>query len=74
MIMVRAKVRCRSLAGNWVHFDTVYETDAQKSDENVRFTKATPGGSIQLLIDNDDARTQFELGKSYYVDFTPAAD
>ena len=69
---VRAKVTCTSLAGSWVHFDTVYETDAQKSDENVRFTKATPSGSIQLLIDNEDARKQFEQGKSYYVDFTQA--
>lgn len=70
--MVRAKVRCASLAGNWVHFDTVYEPDAEKDSENARFTKATPGGTIQLMIDNPAAREQFEEGKYYYVDFSPA--
>lgn len=69
---VRAKVRCTSLAGNWVHFDTVYEPDAAKDTENARFTKATPGGTIQLMINNPVAREQFEQGKSYYVDFTAA--
>ena len=70
--MVRAKVRCESLGeNNAVNFATVYETDAQKSDENVRFTKATPWGTISLGIDNPAAREQFEVGKEYYVDFTP---
>lgn len=69
---VRAKVRCVSLAGSWVHFDTVYEPDATKDTENARFTKATPGGTIQLMIDNPAAREQFEIGKFYYVDFTKA--
>ena len=69
---VRAKVTCTSLAGNWVHFDTVYEPDETRDAENARFTKATPGGTIQLLIDNPAAREQFEQGKQYYVDFTPA--
>lgn len=69
---VRAKVTCTSLAGNWVHFDTVYEPDATKDTENARFTTATPGGQIQLLINNPAAMSQFEQGKSYYVDFTPA--
>jgi len=69
---VRAKVRCSSLAGSWVHFDTVYEPDAGKDTENARFAKATPGGTIQLFIDNPAAREQFEQGKSYYVDFIPA--
>lgn len=69
---VRAKVTCRSLAGNWVHFDTVYEPDAAKDTENAWFTTATPGGQIQLLINNPAALSRFEQGKEYYVDFTPA--
>jgi hypothetical protein len=70
--MVRAKVRCESLEGNAVKFSTVYEPDASKDTENARFTKATPWGQIQLGIDNPDALSQFEVGKQYYVDFSPA--
>lgn len=69
---VRAKVTCTSLEGNAVSFDTVYETNEQKDKENARFTKATPWGQIKLGIDNPDALSQFEVGKQYYVDFTPA--
>ena len=66
---VRAKVRCDVLNNNEVTFNTVYETDAQKSPENVSFTKATPWGTIKLGIDNPAAMVQFRLGSYYYVDF-----
>jgi hypothetical protein len=69
---VRAKVRCDSLDGNTVRFSTVYEPDEARDPENARFTQATPWGSIELGIDNPRAREQFEPGKQYYVDFTPA--
>lgn len=69
--MVRAKVTCTSLEGNAVGFDTVYEPDGSKNDENVRFTKAAPWGQIKLGIDNPDALGQFKVGEVYYVDFTP---
>lgn len=71
--MVRAKVTCEAIHDNAVTFRTVYEGDAAKADtENARFTKATPWGEIKLGIDNPAALEQFEPGKSYYVDFTPA--
>ncbi len=70
--MVRAKVVCNSLEGSEVKFNTVYENDAQKSDENVRFTEATPWGEIRLGINNAKALEQFKVGESYYVDFSPA--
>lgn len=70
---VRAKVVCERIENNVVTFRTVYEGDAAKADtENARFTKATPWGTIQLGIDNPAALEQFEPGKEYYVDFTPA--
>src|SRR5687768_17112518 len=69
--MVRAKVRCEALDGNAVQFTTVYEPDASKDTENARFTKATPWGEIKLGIDNPAALEQFQVGKEYYVDFTP---
>lgn len=72
MKVVRAKVTCESLEGTTVKFRTVYEPDSTKNDENARFTQATPWGTIELGIDNPAAREAFEVGKSYYVDFSPA--
>lgn len=69
---VRAKVTCNGVSGNEVTFRTVYEPDASKDTENARFTQATPWGEIRMGIDNPAAREQFEAGKEYYVDFTPA--
>lgn len=69
---VRAKVTCNGVNGNEVSFRTVYESDAAKDSENARFTKATPWGEIRMGIDNPAALTQFEAGKEYYVDFSPA--
>jgi hypothetical protein len=42
------------------------------SDENKRFYEATPSGSIELGTVNEEAAKHFELGKAYYIDFTPA--
>jgi hypothetical protein len=70
--MVRAKVTCESIENNNVKFRTVYESDASKDTENVRFTQATPWGEISLGIDNPAAREQFKVGDAYYVDFSPA--
>ena len=69
---VRAKVTCDGVAGQEVCFHTVYEGDTSKDTENARFTMATPWGNIKLGINNPAALNQFELGKEYYVDFTPA--
>lgn len=43
------------------------------SEENKKFYAFTPIGSIELATLNPEAGNQFELGKEYYVDFTPAA-
>lgn len=40
--------------------------------ENRVFGKNTPNGSIQLTITNPLAAEAFEVGREYYVDFTPA--
>lgn len=42
------------------------------SPENDSFYKWTPGGNIVLSTINLAAAAQFEKGKNYYVDFTPA--
>ena len=52
-----------------LNFTPVYGTG---SEENKAFWDATPTGSLQLGIVNRDAWGLFELGKCYYLDFTPA--
>lgn len=42
------------------------------SAENEKFYELTPGGSISLSIVNAETVKSFEVGKTYYVDFTPA--
>ena len=43
------------------------------TEENEKFHRATPGGSISITVDNPAALSQFEIGKEYYVDFTNVA-
>lgn len=42
------------------------------SDENRSWSKYTPSGELKMMITNPDAVSQFELGRSYFLDFTPA--
>lgn len=57
------QVECRT-----VKLQAVYDN----SEENKRFFKYTPNGQITIGLLNPEAWKQFELGKEYYVDFTPA--
>lgn len=43
------------------------------SEENQQFFKFTPSGDIRMNVLNPDAMANFEQGKEYYVDFTPAS-
>ena len=83
---VRAKFRLNSytteMVDKWVdgkvvgreekrtlNFTPVYGTG---SEENKAYWDATPSGSLQLGVVNQEAWRQFELGKSYYLDFNAA--
>jgi hypothetical protein len=48
------------------------EADDPCSGEDSVFGKYTPWGTIEMGIRNPAAADQFEVGKSYYCDFTPA--
>jgi len=39
---------------------------------NETWSKATPSGDLKMMITNPEAIEQFDLGKDYYMDFTPA--
>ncbi len=40
--------------------------------EDQRFHRFTPWGELKMAVDNKPAQNRFELGKTYYLDFTPA--
>lgn len=74
---VRAKFRCTSESRtNQFNLDQrEYEFTAVYDDgipENTRYAKYTPTGSLKITVDNPSVR--YELGKSYYLDFTEAPD
>ena len=54
-----------------LEFSPVYSDDP--NSENRKFWTASPQGSIKLGTVNPEAWEKFELGKDYYIDFTPAA-
>lgn len=51
-----------------LHFLSQYDSSLP---EDQRFQKATPNASAKFQIDNPEALAAFEVGKSYYFDFTP---
>lgn len=42
------------------------------SPENEKFFKWTPNGSLDIGTINEEAAAEFEPGKEYYLDITPA--
>lgn len=71
---VRAKLRLHSITdfgGSAKELSFVAQYD-DRTPEDRRFQKYTPTASAKFMIDNPAAVEQFEMGKSYYVDFAPA--
>lgn len=56
-----------------IHGQPVYG-NGDPNHENTKFWASSPNGSLMLGTVNKDAVDQFELGKEYYVDFTPASE
>ncbi len=54
--------------GFYLTFSPVYVG----SEENKEFFKYTPGGTVAFNVLNLAAAEKFEVGKEYYLDFTPA--
>lgn len=71
---VRAKFTCEAIepdtdgAGATIRMSPVITGSA----ENEQFFKYTPGGQLVLSTVNQAAVEQFAVGKSFYVDISPA--
>lgn len=76
--MVRAKFKVQEITRRegWSGIKEIHSIKlapvCDGSEENKQFFASTPSGHIDLGCANAEATKQFELGKSYYVDFTPA--
>ena len=78
---VRAKFRCtsktsRTSAGSYGPAKPVDTEEvtlaAVMGDENKEWSQWTPSGNLSMTINNPKALEQFEVGKDYFLDFTPA--
>lgn len=75
MSVTRAKFTCNEVSkrigwgGNAFVYAAKFSVVTSGSDENKQFFASTPGGSIEVSTVKED---HFEVGKSYYVDFTEA--
>ncbi|MBY5709706.1 hypothetical protein [Rhizobium leguminosarum] len=74
--VVRAKFRCQSVthfAGDGsLHAEIRFTAVNGNGEENKSWSKWTPSGELKMMVTNPSAIEAFELGKSYYLDFTPA--
>lgn len=43
-------------------------------EEDRKYAKATPSGTLTMYVDNAAALAQLELGKAYYLDLSPVPD
>lgn len=73
MSRIRAKFQCQSeVRHSWSSDAKTYRFAAAYDPsvpEDERYAKATPTGSLEILVDNPAA--QFQLGAYYYLDVTP---
>lgn len=72
---VRAKFRVNSKSEVEGGHRTVYMTAVYSADpnhENRAFADATPSGNFNMTIKEAGPHGFFEVGREYYLDFTPA--
>jgi len=73
MSKVRAKFSCVSMKQNTWSNTVEFSAVTGCNGENQDFNDATPSGSLSIEIHGDvPAANFFEIGKDYYLDFTPA--
>jgi hypothetical protein len=72
---VRIKVICRSKqhdTGSPDQGTVALDAVTHGSSENEQYFSLTPAANVSLGILNPEAFAQFEPGKEYFIDFTPA--
>ncbi len=70
---VRAKFTLDTISRNQ-HGSALFTFVAVGDDgipENQRFHRYTPSGKLEMVVTNPAVIESFQLGQSYYLDFTP---
>jgi hypothetical protein len=70
--MVRAKMKVQEIVPAQDGSYKAVTLQAVTDDENKSWSKWTPSGQLTMTITNPDAFNQFEVGQTYFLDFTPA--
>ena len=70
--MIRAKWHCESVTKNDYHQEIV-RFRAAFGPGNEDWSKATPGGTLEMTISNEAAHGKFIPGQDYFSDFNPAS-
>lgn len=68
----RAKYKLTARNETAAGYGLVFEPVTSGSPENERFFKWTPWGKLEMGTVNVGAAKQFEVGREYYLDITPA--
>jgi hypothetical protein len=76
---MRAKFQTQSVTdfgygSKQVKLCAVYAISEERNKEDNQFSKATPSGTIEMMISAEGALDFIKPGKKYYVDFTEAED
>lgn len=75
---MRAKFTCDEIhhrhttSPDEVNAEVLFRATFDKMDSD--FTQATPWGELKMGVTNPAALAQLELGKAYFLDFTPVDD
>lgn len=71
--MIRCKFKCESMNLREEVADVQLSAVTTGSKENAQFFKYTPSGVLNLqVVDKETAAANFEPGKEYYIDISPA--
>jgi hypothetical protein len=70
--MVRCKFKCTQKTETTGGFQVTLEPVTCGSQENEQFFKWTPWGKMEFGTINEEAAKQFEVGKEYFIDLSPA--
>jgi hypothetical protein len=74
LFVTRAKFACREIVPSVEGVTILLEAVTSGSPENREFFKYTPSGQIRMGVIGNEVARQFEVGREYYVDFTPAPE
>lgn len=73
-ITMRAKFSCKDIQSLSEGYKIILEPVYSGSEENREFFQYTPFGKIEIGVVSPSIAGQMQIGRDYYVDFTPAPE